>query len=102
MPIGVLEFYEEGARREWSNDEQALVQALADQAVLALENARLFEDTQARAQREQLINQITARVRASTDMQTILRTTSEELTRVLDLPWARIRLGIDEGNGQAE
>jgi GAF domain-containing protein len=102
-PIGVIEFYEEGVQREWSDDERVLVQSLADQAVLALENARLFEETQGRAQREQLINQITARVRSSTDMQTILRTTTEELTRVLDLPWARIRLTSagNGGNGQA-
>jgi len=91
-PIGVLEFSDEDASRAWSEDERDLVEALADQAALALENARLFEETQSRAQREQLINEITARVRASTNIETILRTTAEELAKTLNLPRARIRL----------
>jgi GAF domain-containing protein len=73
------------------------VQALADQAVLALENARLFEETQARAQREQLINAITARIRASMDMETVLKTTAQELSKTLNLSRARIRLRTDDG-----
>jgi PAS domain S-box-containing protein len=98
-PIGVLEFYDENAQRTWSDNERALVETLADQAALALENARLFEDTQARAQREQLINTITARIRASTEMEAILKTTAEELSRVLNLSRARIRLHAGDGKG---
>jgi len=96
-PIGALEFYEEGQPHAWNDDERALVQALADQAVLALENARLFEETQARAQREQLINAITARIRASMDMETVLKTTAQELSRTLNLSRARIRLKTGDG-----
>jgi GAF domain-containing protein len=91
-PIGVLEFFNEGHPNTWSQDEQDLVSALADQAALALENARLFEDTQSRAMRERMINEITARIRASMDMETILHTTAEELARTLNLSRARIRL----------
>jgi GAF domain-containing protein len=99
-PIGVLEFYHEDATRAWSEDERALVEALADQAALALENARLLDETQSRAQREQLINEITARIRASMDMETILQTTTEELSKALNLSRARIRLTADEGDGR--
>jgi GAF domain-containing protein len=98
-PIGVLEFYHEDALRAWSEDERALVEALADQAALALENARLLDETQSRAQREQLINEITARIRASMDMETILQTTTEELSKALNLSRARIRLGTGDGDG---
>jgi GAF domain-containing protein len=100
-PIGVLEFYDQDTGRAWSQDERALVEALADQAALALENARLFEDTQARAQREQMINVITARIRTSTDMETILKTTAEELTRVFSLSRARIRLTPGEDRNRS-
>lgn len=102
MPIGVLEFYDENKARTWSEDERALLEALADQAALALENARLFQETQLRAQREHLISQITARVRASMDMETILRTTTEELARALNLSRARIRLGGSQPPAQQE
>jgi GAF domain-containing protein len=43
--IGVLDFYDED--HVWTEDDKALVQALADQLSLALENARLFQQTQA-------------------------------------------------------
>jgi GAF domain-containing protein len=92
-PIGVMEFYSESAERAWTDEERALVETLADQAALALENARLFEDTQSRAQREHLIGEITGKIRASMDMETILRTTTEELARTLNLSRARVRLG---------
>lgn len=95
-PIGVLEFYSEDATRGWSSEERSFVEALADQAALALENARLLDETQSRAQREQLINEITARIRASMDMETILRTTTEELSRALNLSRARIRLSAGD------
>jgi GAF domain-containing protein len=98
-PIGVLEFYSGDAARGWSQEERAFVEALADQAALALENARLLDETQSRAQREQLINQITAQIRASMDMETILHTTTEELSKALNLSRARIRLTADEGDG---
>ncbi len=98
-PIGVLEFSDKDAKHTWSEDERDLVEALADQAALALENARLFEETQSRAQREQLINEITARVRASTNIETILRTAAEELSRTLNLPRTRIRLGAGDAKG---
>ncbi len=95
-PIGSLEFYNQDTTRGWGEDERALVEALADQAALALENARLFEDTQLRARREQLINEITARIRASTDMGTVLRTTTEELAKTLRAARASIRLEAAE------
>jgi PAS domain S-box-containing protein len=98
-PIGVLEFCDQDAPHIWSEDEQDLVEALADQAALALENARLFEETQSRARREQLINEITARVRASTNIETILRTAAEELSKTLNLPRTRIRLGAGDTKG---
>lgn len=44
--IGVLDLYQEGTKREWSDDEQALVEVVSEQLALALENARLFDRTQ--------------------------------------------------------
>jgi signal transduction histidine kinase/putative methionine-R-sulfoxide reductase with GAF domain/ActR/RegA family two-component response regulator/HAMP domain-containing protein len=48
--IGALDFYETEQSRQWSSDDIALVEAVAEQAALAIENARLFEEIQRRVQ----------------------------------------------------
>lgn len=45
--IGTLELYDAAGPRAWSADETDLVTEVVNQAALALENARLFEQTQA-------------------------------------------------------
>jgi PAS domain S-box-containing protein len=89
--IGVLDFYDQ--ERNWTADDQALVEALADQVALALENQRLFEQTQRRAHREQLTGQIVGKIRAASDVEGILETAAEELGRALGISRAVIRLG---------
>ncbi len=52
----VLEVADETEERKWSADDQLLVKQVADQLSLALENARLFQETQARAEELVLLN----------------------------------------------
>ncbi len=94
--IGVLDLQETEEQRHWSPDEIALVQTVADQVAQALETARLFTETQRRAERERMIRQITDKVRASSNLETILQTTVQELTRSMGLPRAFVRLGLEE------
>jgi GAF domain-containing protein len=89
--IGVLDFYDE--ERTWTEDDKALVEALADQVAQALETQRLFEQTQRRASRERLTGQIVGKIRAAGDVQGILETAAEELGRVLGVSHTRVRLG---------
>ncbi|MCP4515845.1 MAG: GAF domain-containing protein, partial [Delftia sp.] len=49
--IGVLDFYHEDEERAWTDDDKALVTALAAQVGLALEGQRLFEQIQRRGSR---------------------------------------------------
>jgi GAF domain-containing protein len=56
---------------------------LADQLGLALEGARLYQETQRRALQEQLTRQITDKVRAAPDISTIAQTAAEELVKAL-------------------
>jgi GAF domain-containing protein/HAMP domain-containing protein len=69
----------------WSHEELALAETLAQQLYLALENARLFQETQRRAVREQLTSEITAKMRTSNDPQVILQTAVQELSQALNL-----------------
>jgi GAF domain-containing protein len=74
-----------------------MVEAVTNQVALALENARLFEESQRRALREHQIYEITSKVRRSPDIATILRTTVEELGRALQTDRALVRLAVKPG-----
>jgi GAF domain-containing protein len=60
-----------------------LLNAVASQTASALANARLFQQVQMRARREELLRQITAEVRRSIDMETIMRTAVQEVGQAL-------------------
>jgi GAF domain-containing protein/HAMP domain-containing protein len=78
-----------GGERRWTEDDINLVKTVADQVGLAIENARLIEETQRRAEREHLVAEITGRLRASNDPQTILQTAALELRQALHARQAR-------------
>ena len=58
---------------------------LAAQIGTSIQNVRLYEQAQARARREQLLREITARVRGSTDPDVILRTAVREVGQALGI-----------------
>jgi GAF domain-containing protein len=91
--IGALGLHEPEGGRRWTADEIALVEAVADQMALALENARLLAETQQRARRDRLIAAITAKVRSSRDPETILRTAVRELAAALGTDRALVQVG---------
>ena len=64
---------------EVGEDEADIVQATAERVALALENSTLLEESQRRASREQTIGQISARIGAGTEIETILKTAVREL-----------------------
>ncbi len=76
----------------WSPEEVALMEEISDQIALALENARLLEETRRRAQREQLIGQITTHMRQSLDVEDVLQTAVREMRTALDLEEAEVRI----------
>ena len=62
-----------------------MLQEITSQLALALDSARLHQSTRTRAHREQLTAQITARMRETLDVETVLRTAIEEIYEALDL-----------------
>jgi GAF domain-containing protein len=90
--IGVFDFSHEGHEWTWTKDDEAVVQALADQVALALENARLLEKTERRAHRERLASQLAARIHGAGDTKAILATAAEGLGKALGVSRTLIRL----------
>jgi GAF domain-containing protein/HAMP domain-containing protein len=76
----------------FSADDIAVLQILADQLAVAIENARLFEETLRRAQREQTVSELTSEVRAHEDLSDMLATAVREMRQALGAKRSRIRL----------
>ena len=70
----------------------ALAESVAERMALALENARLLEETQRRAEQESMVAKVTARMRQTLDVDTVLRSATEEMRQALGLHDVMIRL----------
>lgn len=81
--IGTLNILPNEEGRTWSADEVNIAQAVTERLGLALDNARLFEETSTRASRERLVSDITTRIRGTNDPQEMIKTAMEELQRAL-------------------
>lgn len=88
--IGIIDFQETERPREWQQEEIDLVQNVIDQVAFALENARLFEDTIRRAERERVALDITNKIRSTTDAELIMTLAAEELKNLLNVSHAQI------------
>jgi GAF domain-containing protein len=89
--IGVLDIRPKDPSRIWNENELALVQAVAERAAIALENARLFEETTRRADRERTVSEITTRIRSTNDPSVMLQIAVEELRQALGAGEIQIR-----------
>jgi len=78
---------------EWGDEEKEWLETLASQAALALESARLLEESARRAELERIATQIVQRTRSTLETQTILRTAARELQRLLRLPEVVLHFG---------
>jgi PAS domain S-box-containing protein len=70
----------------YNDRDIVLLNSIANQVIVALENIRLYKETEARARREQMLREITARVRSSVDVNNIMRITAQELGHALGRP----------------
>lgn len=91
--IGVLDTCQPDEATQWTPDQVALLEALAEQIGLALDNMRLFEDTQRRAVREQIIGAVTTRMRETLDIEAVLQTAAQEMCQRLNLAAVEVRMG---------
>jgi GAF domain-containing protein/HAMP domain-containing protein len=94
--LGVLGIQDANSDRQWTEDEIALIEAVSEQMSLAIENARLFEETGRRAEREKIIANITRQIWASSEMDEVMRTAVEQLGTALNAARVVIQLGTEE------
>jgi len=98
--VGVVRLHKSEGDDAWKEKEVALMETLIDQLGRALEGAQLYQDTQRRAAREQLAAQVTARMRESLDMETVLRTAVSEMREALGLEGVIVQLARPESSNE--
>lgn len=92
--IGLLGL-EETETREWTPEEQILVEAIAQQLAQAAENLRLIDETQQRAAREKRLNEISDKIQAAQSLEEALQIAVKEVGLSLQTPETSIELGLD-------
>jgi len=81
--LGALSFASTEGGRTYDAGDLALAEELGQQISAAMDNARLFEEAQMRAEREALINKIGQALRVTLDMEEILQIVTEQVGRAL-------------------
>jgi GAF domain-containing protein/HAMP domain-containing protein len=92
VPIGDVQLHDIDPDRKWTEGELALINAIIDQVVQAAENLRLLDETQERASRQELLNQIADKMRRAPDMESLMKVAVTELSRVLEPARTFVRL----------
>jgi GAF domain-containing protein/HAMP domain-containing protein len=66
-----------------NQDQIDMIKAVAERVALSAENARLFDETSRRAERERMVSDITSKIRSVNDPDQMIKTAVEELRNAL-------------------
>lgn len=92
--LGVLNVENEQTSAYNDRDEEMLG-TLAGSLAAIIANAHLVEQIRKQAERERMLYEVSSKIRRSTDIQTILTTTTRELFRITGAKRAQIEIGIE-------
>lgn len=94
--IGQLSLTRKSNESPWTEAEQEMADKIAIQVALAIENARLLEESQRRASREQTVNELSSRFSRSLDVDTLLQNAVRELHLIPRVAEVSIYISPDE------
>lgn len=85
-----------------TNQDVQLLQAVANQVAVALQNARLYASTQEQAQQEAVVNAIGQQIQQANTMAKVLQIAAQELGRSLDVERVTVQIHRNKtSNGQS-
>lgn len=86
----------ESERTDWTVDEEEFISAVSTQAAIALESARLLEETQRNVERERALNQLTTQFSLSLDFNSLIQNVIGELGQLPKVVEASIHFSPPE------
>jgi GAF domain-containing protein/HAMP domain-containing protein len=99
--IGNMNIKAPAKGRQWSSDEVNLAETISERLSVALENARLIQESQRQVIKEQTISEVTGKIGASINLKNVLQTAVEELGRAMPGSEVVIQFKSDE-NGRKQ
>lgn len=93
--IGTIILRRRSDEPPWADDDLELAQEVTTQIAIALENARLLEESQRRATQEELLSQATARFSQSLNINTVLQMAVRELGQLSGVKEVTVELNPD-------
>lgn len=81
-----------------SQDTRDMLETTASRLAVALENVRLLDEVQTRAEREHLVSDLSTKIRSTSEIDHILRTTAEELGRILGASQVAVQLRTNQSS----
>jgi GAF domain-containing protein/FixJ family two-component response regulator len=96
--IGVLGVTSKTPARAFAQDDLSRLAALADYAVIAIENARLYEGARQQAEELSTINEIAQTVTSSLDLDKVIRSVMKGINRILRVETGSLLLIDEEAN----
>jgi len=81
---------------EWSSEDRGWIESVATQAAVALENARLMEESRAQAVIDRTVTEISKKIWSANTVDAILRTAAKEIGAALDASEATVEISVDE------
>ncbi|MBN2043667.1 MAG: GAF domain-containing protein [Anaerolineales bacterium] len=94
--LGEIKISKGEENAQWTDEELKLLNSLSEQLGIALDSARLFNESQLRATTEHTISAINSQLWETMDINSILRTTAQNLRESLALPELTIRMASPE------
>ena len=94
--IGNMKIKAPAKNRQWSTDEVSLAETISERLSIALENARLIQESQRQVIKEQAISEVTGKISASINLKSVLQTAVEELGRAM--PGSEVILRFEKNN----
>ncbi len=90
--LGVVRLRKPEQGGAWTPEQISMMESITEQMGVALERARLYQDSQRLAMRERLVAESAGRMRQTLDVETVLKAAADEIYRALDLEEVVVRL----------
>jgi GAF domain-containing protein/HAMP domain-containing protein len=94
--IGAMNIKAPANDRQWTSGEIELVEAISERLSIALENARLIQESRRQLVKEQTISEVTGKIGTSINLKNVLQTAVEELGRAM--PGSEVLIKLQSGN----